>query len=1241
MDNVRLNQFGTLKPDAVRQKYQTGEYTLDDVKAYNLYHHVQNKDMTELAPDQVKAGYDYGMFSIDDVRDYHDYHTAPKTEEGEIWTWKDLARAPVYAVRDFVQETKNFADAVITEFDSFTEPFTSAITPDFIEMSPEEKNKARKMFTLPDEVLGVDRPHSLVGRIVEEFGQEALGMVLPMGVLNKMTKVGKFSAFAAKHKTLARLIITNIAGAWAAGTARNPYDPTFVDILDQWIDPEQPWSGPVATFLKSDKDRPELELRAVHAIQESFMGTITDFGISMIRKSLRLTKKTLFARAGGHTDEVAREVDNVPKQMEFDFKKPVDEPTVKPAKAPKPDAGDAKKAKPQVGPEKEAVEARVSLSSKQLAKMGQKILNAAKGIDDIEPSHVLNHEKIDWDTITHPDNMENLLNSLEDVAKRKLERIKGGSRVTHAETLTKAKKQIGELAEVLGVDPDDHWNYWNNRAAHLREKYADMATEVQKHRDMLVSYADYVQQLAEKASKEDPSSIVYAYTHMRRLYEMMGSMRGISAEIGRGLNIHKALSRSLGTDPTVFARFAKEAPVETIADMTNAVKGFTKQPSIINKASYVRNTMRFSYGKAFLSYRQAQLVFSPLTLARNLVSNTAALSWETVARTLAAPGLMVKDALTGKGINLHHMKAAGQFYQGLFGGLVDAVRIPVRNWGKVFKNLRDGDLSEFGTAFEAFKTGRPQTDMFGKINTIDDFEELMSKIPILGKPVYEILSSSFKALAATDEIFASMAYSAEKRHLSYLRSFDEATSLIKAGKHSPMEFDRLFNQKLTRRLAEPDKDIMDRAIMLKRDITFTEDLGKWSTDFFRLLSPRFDGGWVGRNAPPVIRAFTMPFINVAVNMWKWSARLIPGIGAITPRALADFRAGGIRAASRIASQIMSIGLGAGVTSLVMNDLITGKLPDGYRSAELQEYSINASVFGGSDKKWISYREFPPFSTMVGLLVDSINWARAAQAEKPMRIEDEPTPGEDIAIGVLTILSDNFLQGSFVTGLRDWVELLTDPERHQTSAKKFLVRQAATLSPFAMALQFMQREMDPYYRDITKWSDAIALNNPWTDDLLPLRDPITGNNIERKNTAGFLLMTSEQTTEPGLKALFESGAVVKKMGKTLSLGNVTAELSDDQYQELHDILAEQDVLKDLNKEARSYGFRNSDSDYYNAKRLKKVITKHRSKAKKEFLRRHPDIKTSIKDVRRAEKDARHGRGKSENSDIKPFKDLIKE
>lgn len=266
-------------------------------------------------------------------------------------------------------------------------------------------------------------------------------------------------------------------------------------------------------------------------------------------------------------------------------------------------------------------------------------------------------------------------------------------------------------------------------------------------------------------------------------------------------------------------------------------------------------------------------------------------------------------------------------------------------------------------------------------------------------------------------------------------------------------------------------------------------------------------------AHPALR-LVMPFVRTPVNiaMFAFQRLDVPGvIGALGAKKFPGIAATleGTRNrfiqdmlsndASRVASATGRLTAGMSLTSFVLMKAaetdeaglpaITGRGPSDRARRQLledagwQPYSIRIG------DKYISYARLDPFASMIGTAADVIDNVRHAD-------EYDQNEAEQLSWGLAVGLASNFTNKTYLAGLANFMDALSDPERKIPTLFRTL---GASFVPgeFAAAVSVS----DPYMRDVQSMNDALKARLPGSSETLPPLRNMLGEPVTRAKSLG--------------------------------------------------------------------------------------------------------------------------------------------
>lgn len=340
-------------------------------------------------------------------------------------------------------------------------------------------------------------------------------------------------------------------------------------------------------------------------------------------------------------------------------------------------------------------------------------------------------------------------------------------------------------------------------------------------------------------------------------------------------------------------------------------------------------------------------------------------------------------------------------------------------------------------------------------------EKLATAFDWLGKAIR--LPS--RMLLTGDELFKQLNYRADL----YARLYRQGVALYgddaaRIAQHVEDNFDKWFTKHGAGKA--------EQSLAYARETTWTQELVRGSLGHTIQTVPA---------KHPWLRP-VLPFVRTPVNIVNDMFMHTPGINRLMKQYKADIAAGGERAAMAKGKEALgSLFWGAAVV-MASEGTITGggpkdkNLRDRLYETGWQPYSIKVG------DKYYSFSRFDPYGMFLGLAADFAMIAREAP-------ENE---ANTLAVGMITALSNNLMSKTYLKGLADTLNVITNPEMH---GEKFLQRQAATYVPFSSAAGQLRQETDSMMREVRSVADAFMNKIPgFSDDLPARRSWVTGDPI---------------------------------------------------------------------------------------------------------------------------------------------------
>jgi len=565
-----------------------------------------------------------------------------------------------------------------------------------------------------------------------------------------------------------------------------------------------------------------------------------------------------------------------------------------------------------------------------------------------------------------------------------------------------------------------------------------------------------------------------------------------------------------GTVPEQVNKMAKALSDAGGASKVRAVaKLATKDPDSFAKA--LKGPGAGSLSEITMQWWYFNLLSNPLTQVRNIYGNTVNLLWQIPARNLAGElnaGFGFRNA-NPKGVAVNE---GNELAYGMVTSLREAWRTAGRTW----------------------KTGKP-SDAFGKMDEeIPNY--LSSERYGWTGPAAKVMDGlgyvatlPGKSLLTVDEFFKTVAKIGQMRALAYRQASAKGLS----GAEMNAEIERL--------MASPNEGMMADAAAFGREVTFTQDLGKWGTKFQNLINA---------NVPvlnyPVMK-LVIPFTRTTTNIFKEAVGNSPA--AILSKTFRDdVSAGGARANLALAKFAMGSSAALLVGHEVLNDNITGYGPvdPGLRSTWLQTHrpysfrpaGVFADLLGAETapdgSRWLNYTTFQPLGTMVAVT------ASLTESLGPMRPDDYTKAFNQVAMATSQTVMSNTWGRSF-SAFMDFIQ-------GSDTKEKFLQQEIASML-IPAAVSSVAHMSDPVWRETNGMIDTLKSRIPgwFPGDIgstsLNARHNIAGQPIYSQSLGPEIISPMYQFVpdgKPFFKWAWENQVPLKMPAKT-QLG---VDMSDD-------------------------------------------------------------------------------------------------
>lgn len=369
------------------------------------------------------------------------------------------------------------------------------------------------------------------------------------------------------------------------------------------------------------------------------------------------------------------------------------------------------------------------------------------------------------------------------------------------------------------------------------------------------------------------------------------------------------------------------------------------------------------------------------------------------------------------------------------GERVEIAEIPARAVG-MLAGVRDG----FKLAGAILRTGEQTTGA-----KTDTFQ---AKIP---GTVGEVVRLPFRPLAASDALLRTINERGELYALATRQAVTEGLSMREDA----------FMARVNELVANPTPAMVEQVQLEGARRTLTTPLGPGGQAFQRAVK-EWGLEWV------------FPFTTTPGNIFKETARHMPGVSKLVREWSADYDAGGIKKDRAMAEVMVGSAIMAAVFAAAQEGGITGGgQPDPRRRATDRAAGWKPYAVKINGQYYDGYLRMAPVGPLIGLTVDMQEfWGYMTHGER-----------DQWARMLAFAFANNATNQSFFTGATNMVNVLQDPSRY---GQNYFESLAGSIVPSLIGQT--AADMDPYVRQIQGMRDAIQARIPgWREGLMPQRD----------------------------------------------------------------------------------------------------------------------------------------------------------
>jgi hypothetical protein len=454
-------------------------------------------------------------------------------------------------------------------------------------------------------------------------------------------------------------------------------------------------------------------------------------------------------------------------------------------------------------------------------------------------------------------------------------------------------------------------------------------------------------------------------------------------------------------------------------------------------------------------YFRAALLSSPRTHVVNTLGNSLTLGNEIIERSIASGIGGAKRAFTG-----------GKSGETLFAEPLDLLIGSAKGMNKAGV-----------AAYDAFKTG--ESAMLG----VGKQESGVGIRPTQGLSE-KAFSLPYRALGAEDAWFATLNYEGELRALARQQAVaDRKIGTLPQGMK--------LSQRIEQLVQNPTPAMIESAGEHARTNTFNSKAGTFAQ---AIIAAKAKAPWLNVIAP---------FVRTPANIVNFGLKRTPFAPAYAD-VRADIKAGGAKQERAIARILWGSSVMVGAGALAQAGYITGGGPeDKEEKAALmatgwRPYSIKVGDI------YHEYSRLDPFAQWLSMAADL--------ATNDYQHKD----AGDIAAGLLGSFANATINKTYMSGLSDFSEFLSDPKRN---GAWYVRKMAGSLAqPFTLASNIAS-ENDPYARETKSVLDAIKYRVPGLRQDLPVKLDHFGEPVPNRTYPGgpfsiaAPIAQSKETTDP--------------------------------------------------------------------------------------------------------------------------------
>ena len=374
-----------------------------------------------------------------------------------------------------------------------------------------------------------------------------------------------------------------------------------------------------------------------------------------------------------------------------------------------------------------------------------------------------------------------------------------------------------------------------------------------------------------------------------------------------------------------------------------------------------------------------------------------------------------------------------------------------------------------------------------------------------------------RALAAQDEFFKTIGYRMELN----AQALRQAAGEVHAG---VIPADGL-KARVAELLENPPENLRMSAVDQALYQTFTNSPGKLAQTL-QSLKAQF----------PALTVI-LPFVRTPANILKYTFERTP-LAPLMASVRADIAAGGARQELALARLSTGTALMMIAADMAMSGTVSGSGPKDARERQALErtgWQRNSIKIGD---RWYAYNRLDPAGSLLGLAAEMVEILNNSEDE-----DTEESVGE-AAVAAVASISATVMSKTYLSGLADLFEAVSDPKRYTES---FVQRLVGSTVPAIVGEA--ARTADPYAREVFGMLDAIKRRTPGLSDDLPLRRDLWGRPVTYQSGLGWAydvfspIYTKPAKAEPIDDEMLRLGKAVSMPSKRATFQGVNIDLNN--------------------------------------------------------------------------------------------------